>query len=518
MATSPLPVDAYIRVSRVGDRSGESYISPEVQRKAITECAKRLGLVLRENPPEQNESGGTMDRPVFQQIMERIRTGESGGIIVWKLDRFARTLIGGYSYLTEIAQAGAAFASATEAEFDFTTPSGRMVLQMHLMMAEYFRALTVESWSTATRSAVERGVHPAPYGAYGYDRVNGHYVLNDEAPFIAEAFRLRVEERWTFGRIADWLNRDAPPRVITSRQGVERQPPWTGPAVKRLLSRRIYLGEAFYGTNDTPTRKASSKAARVVLAGAHDPIVDEALFLAAQQPVHAYSKVRKGDAALLQGVVRCAGCRYVMSPGLSGGVRVYRCRGHHVSGDCPAPAAVKQERLDTYVEQEFREALEARAAVYDASPESEAITRLEADLAGVRKSIAEMQHDTSAKERLGSRWLEFLTPYLDRETELKAALAEARHALAVTSSGLTVDAYRSLDVEERRKVLSSHFPAVMVRRGHDGGGSRRPPLGLHRVALLDRLPDDFPVKSRFAGGVCSWPWPEGEAVAGMLAT
>jgi|GEM_PF-1856946 len=33
-----------------------------------------------------------MDRPLFQQALERIERGETGGLIVAKLDRFARTL------------------------------------------------------------------------------------------------------------------------------------------------------------------------------------------------------------------------------------------------------------------------------------------------------------------------------------------------------------------------------------------------------------------------------------------
>jgi hypothetical protein len=39
LADLTLPVDGYIRVSRVGDRSGESYISSDVQREAIERWA-----------------------------------------------------------------------------------------------------------------------------------------------------------------------------------------------------------------------------------------------------------------------------------------------------------------------------------------------------------------------------------------------------------------------------------------------------------------------------------------------
>jgi hypothetical protein len=54
-----LPFDGYIRVSRVGDRSGESYISPTTQERGILEWAQRRGVQVEVCPPEENVSGGT---------------------------------------------------------------------------------------------------------------------------------------------------------------------------------------------------------------------------------------------------------------------------------------------------------------------------------------------------------------------------------------------------------------------------------------------------------------------------
>jgi DNA invertase Pin-like site-specific DNA recombinase len=117
-------------------------------------------LVLHD--PEENVSGGTMDRPVFNRIMRRIRGRESGGIVVYKLDRFARTLVGGLTTLNELTDHRALFASATEPLFDFTTADGRIFLQMNLMMAEYFRERTKESWGASLTHAVGRGSTSRP--------------------------------------------------------------------------------------------------------------------------------------------------------------------------------------------------------------------------------------------------------------------------------------------------------------------------------------------------------------------
>ena len=70
-----LPLDGYVRVSKVGGRGGEGFISPDVQEKAIREWAARAGVEIVIQPHELDVSGGTMDRPVFNTIMERIRAG-----------------------------------------------------------------------------------------------------------------------------------------------------------------------------------------------------------------------------------------------------------------------------------------------------------------------------------------------------------------------------------------------------------------------------------------------------------
>jgi DNA invertase Pin-like site-specific DNA recombinase len=119
-----LPLSGYIRVSQVGDRNGDGFISPEVQEQAIRSWSERNGVQVVIEPHELNVSGGTMERPVFGAIMEKVRAGNSGGIAVYKLDRFARNLLGAISTLAELGEHGAVLASVTEPELDYTTPAG----------------------------------------------------------------------------------------------------------------------------------------------------------------------------------------------------------------------------------------------------------------------------------------------------------------------------------------------------------------------------------------------------------
>ena len=83
-------MDGYIRVSRVAGREGESFISPEVQRAKIAGCGELHGVEIVHWWEELDQSGKRRDRPMFQKALARCESGETGGIIVARLDRFAR--------------------------------------------------------------------------------------------------------------------------------------------------------------------------------------------------------------------------------------------------------------------------------------------------------------------------------------------------------------------------------------------------------------------------------------------
>jgi len=222
-----LPLDGYIRVSRVGARDQtDGFISPDVQEVAIREWGARGGVEVVMQRPELNVSGGTMSRPVFGTILDRIRSGQSGGFVVYKLDRFARTVLGALNTLEELGRHHATFASVTEPQLDYTTPAGRAFVQQLFVFAEFTRSTLKESWAVAQRHAIERGIHISPNGYLGYDKgMDRRLVPNDEAPLAREMFQRRAfGESW--GSIAAWLQEAAPREdgTIWTPQAVQSSP------------------------------------------------------------------------------------------------------------------------------------------------------------------------------------------------------------------------------------------------------------------------------------------------------
>jgi DNA invertase Pin-like site-specific DNA recombinase len=93
---APKKIDAYLRVSRVGERAGvDSYSSPDVQREAIVRWATYKQVDIAAEHLDEDESGGTQERPGLERAIARAIAGETDGIIAYDISRFSRFTEGG---------------------------------------------------------------------------------------------------------------------------------------------------------------------------------------------------------------------------------------------------------------------------------------------------------------------------------------------------------------------------------------------------------------------------------------
>ncbi|MBT2406495.1 MULTISPECIES: recombinase family protein, partial [unclassified Streptomyces] len=88
-------------------------------------------------------SGKNTDRPELTAALDYLRPGDT--LCVWKLDRFARSLIDLVTLVDSLAARGIGFKVLTGAlaSIDPNTPDGRLMLQVVGAMAEFERSLTL---------------------------------------------------------------------------------------------------------------------------------------------------------------------------------------------------------------------------------------------------------------------------------------------------------------------------------------------------------------------------------------
>lgn len=139
---------AYVRVS-----SGEQ--NTGAQERAIRDYIARCGWTLQKVYRDEI-SGSTNRRPGLDQMMKDCRRGSIDVVVVWKFDRFARslkTLISGLEFCRAL---GIDFVSVTEA-IDSSLAAGEMLFQMIGAVAQFERSLIGERVKSGLANARANG-------------------------------------------------------------------------------------------------------------------------------------------------------------------------------------------------------------------------------------------------------------------------------------------------------------------------------------------------------------------------
>ena len=213
---------------------------------------------------------------MFQEALARCERGETGGIVVARLDRFARSAVDALESIKRLNEAGARLVSV-EDNFDGSTPMGRFAIGILTLIAELELERIKENWAapSAGRSSAACISRRVRRPATGATRMGG---LIREEP-AARAVR-----------------RGLPPpgkrRVLDARcqcldragdQAADRQHALVDERGRdSWCTTRVYLGQA--------------RSGKYVNEGAHEPIVTRAEFDAAQA-TRTLLKARDGSIA-----------------------------------------------------------------------------------------------------------------------------------------------------------------------------------------------------------------------------
>ncbi len=101
-------------------------------------------------------SGVTRHRPELQRMVDHVRSGDT--VIVWKLDRLARSTRDLLNTMETLNEAGTKFQSISEPWANTTTHAGKMIMTVFAGIAEFERDLIRERTGAGRDAAKERGV------------------------------------------------------------------------------------------------------------------------------------------------------------------------------------------------------------------------------------------------------------------------------------------------------------------------------------------------------------------------
>jgi DNA invertase Pin-like site-specific DNA recombinase len=148
--TGPKRAFCYTRVSTDQQNT-------KAQEAELRDYVKRRGWTLKKVYCDKI-SGMKDVRPGLTGLMADCRKGQVDVVVVWKFDRFGRSLRHLVTALAEFKDLGVDFVSATEG-VDTTSPAGELVFQIFGAIAQFERSLIVERVRAGLAQAKRDGKH-----------------------------------------------------------------------------------------------------------------------------------------------------------------------------------------------------------------------------------------------------------------------------------------------------------------------------------------------------------------------
>lgn len=215
-------------------------------------------------------SGGTIERPSLQRLLNDIRAGKVQIVVVYKVDRLTRSLADFAKIVDVLDEAGASFVSVTQ-QFNTTTSMGRLTLNMLLSFAQFEREIAGERIRDKIAASKAKGMWMGGNVPLGYDAIGKKLVVNEvEAADVRTIFETYLE-----------LSSVRALRIELGRRGIvgkRRQyasgtpcggKPYSRGSLYNLLQNPIYRGEIAHDGKVYP--------------GQHERIIDDDLWLRVQE-------------------------------------------------------------------------------------------------------------------------------------------------------------------------------------------------------------------------------------------
>ncbi|WP_344218987.1 recombinase family protein [Nonomuraea bangladeshensis] len=407
-----IPAIGYIRVSMML----EEKISPDIQRAAITELARRRGYRIIEWVSDLDVSGRTFQRKIMK-VIAAVEDGNAKAILVWKYSRFGRNRTGNQLNLARVEKAGGELISATE-EIDARTAVGKLTRGVLFELAAFESDRAGEQWGEAFQNRLARGLPPLGAAQFGYIRRGraphplypGTIADPQDGPeryepdhasgmagVLAEAY-----DRWIASRnfvvVAEWMKA----RGARTTRGVLFEPN----ELRRMMDRGFAAGLICIHHRECPCGKPQNCRNREYLPGAHEAVIT-------METWETYRRYRKIAAARpprarravypFSGLIKCGHC------GMSMYVSHLR-RKAYVCGSTKKKEVKCSTRHVTM--DAFEEAVQQVLAEW--LPDIE--TAAAAETAGLTvREVAESESDVLQRE------LERIDKALERQTELLIA-------------------------------------------------------------------------------------------------
>lgn len=443
----------YTRLSRASREESTSIVR---QHRVIesTCSARGLDLVGIVDDVDVSATKHRLERPGLREVRARIDAGEADAVMVWRLDRIARSVVD-FGLLLD---AGLNIISATE-PLDTTTPMGRAMAEV-LQVFAALEAKTIGLRIAASQAHLrEVGRFPGGVVPYGYRSV-------PHPDGVGRALEPDPVESAVVRRMADEVLAGAAVYTVAQRLNADGVPPrrsaaWSTTSVARILRSDAVLGRV--RRKGEPVRGEDGLPVQF-----WPPIlpVDDVLRLRALTDWtprgRAGLKPRRA-ARLLSGLLECASCgSALVVRRRKDAPSVYGCSAAARGRACGRGTVIECDRVEAEVERQFLDLLGPFRVVEEVitAPEVAGLAEVEEALAATAREMTAPDADVPALlTRLES---------LRAERVRLDALPKVPESSLIETGATFAEEWGRRDVVGRRALLVGTGAEVVLRHGQRG--------------------------------------------------
>lgn len=423
-------------------------------------------------------SGKNTRRPAFQELIQSIEEGRIQKVVVYRLDRFSRSITDFGRLWEFLERHNVEFQSVTE-QFDTSSPMGRAMLNIVLVFAQLERETTAERVKDNYIHRFSLGAWPGGPAPYGFDLtkidIAGRRASSLRANRQSETVRKIFEEYDRPGTSLRGLARDLTAQGI---HGPKREA-WDNVTLSRILHSPLYVRasedvywyylakglqiqqgiEAFdsvhacnvIGRRDRGRNKYNALAGQLLTVANHEGFIDAALWLRVQEKLEKNPQISRSNAgkySWLTGLMKCGKCGYAIKINYSRPEdRFYLiCSGRSNLSSCDAAIRIDLRELEERVAAELKELLDscpAEEICPDTREASAEILAIEGKIERLVNALAESSEVSAG----------YISGQIDKLHERREALLS--QAAPISSPGRRLD----LDAAgfEEKKLIAAEF-------------------------------------------------------------
>lgn len=289
-------------------------------------------------------SGKNTNRPKFEELMKDVKDGLVNKVVVYRLDRFSRSIADFGQAWEKFKERNVEFISINE-KFDTTTPMGRAMLHIIMVFAQLERETIAERVKDNYYSRIKHGNWPGGPAPLGFDNAK---IINEDGkkvPTLKQNKDIEIVKRIFYEYSQDNVSLGMIAKSLT-KEGIScmKRKTWDNVAISRILHNPVYVeatadiynyykekGVTFsnlidYYTGETSAhivgrrsasdRKYTKLENHVLSLTNFSGVIPAEIWLKCQHKLDNNRQIKntgKGKYTWLSGFIKCGNCGYALS-------------------------------------------------------------------------------------------------------------------------------------------------------------------------------------------------------------